>query len=202
MSEYTDEDEYEEDEYQIEPETSGAAIASLILGICSIVLCLSIFTAIPAVICGHIAKSNIKKSNGQLKGDGLALGGLITGYINIAFFALLIPAGILLPALAKARESAHQTACNSQIRNIIINTTVHLDKETGNFPFSLGDLYQESDLICPSTKGDGDEIYIYHGNKGLKPSPDVILITCPFHQSEGRGDGSVHNPDFIEYENY
>lgn len=58
--------------------TSGLAIASLVLGI------LSFFsmgiTSLPAVICGHMSRSRIKKSPERLSGSGIALAGLITGY--------------------------------------------------------------------------------------------------------------------------
>src|SRR5438552_2171811 len=58
------------------PQTDGKAMASLILGILS-VLCGSFITGIPAVILGHMSKTNIKRSLGRLKGDGMATAGLI-----------------------------------------------------------------------------------------------------------------------------
>ncbi len=61
---------------------SGLATTSLVLGILS-PFCCSIFTAIPAVICGHVARGKIK-NDPSLKGDGQALAGLILGYISIA----------------------------------------------------------------------------------------------------------------------
>src|SRR5690348_1515913 len=57
--------------------TSGKAIASLVLGIC--VFLFSILTGIPAIIFGHLAKADIRKSGGRLEGDGMALAGLILG---------------------------------------------------------------------------------------------------------------------------
>lgn len=69
------------------PPTSGLAITSMILGIVSfpaLFLCAAGFAfSLPAVICGHIARSKIRKSNGAQTGNGLALAGLITGYINL-----------------------------------------------------------------------------------------------------------------------
>lgn len=65
------------------PKTSALAIWSLVLGILAF-LCFSIFSAIPAVICGHKALSRIKSSGGAITGQGLAIGGLVTGYCNIA----------------------------------------------------------------------------------------------------------------------
>jgi Domain of unknown function (DUF4190)/zinc-ribbon domain len=105
---------------QYQPQqTDGGAIASLILGIVSIVLCLNIFTGIPAIITGHISYSKIKKSMGRLKGEGMALTGLILGYISLPL--VLVFAAILIPNLLRARISANESAAASTVRTI--NTT-------------------------------------------------------------------------------
>lgn len=77
-----------------------SAVWSFVLGILSLV-CAGILAAIPAVICGHIARSTIRKSRGDLGGEGLALAGLITGYVAIVLNLILIPT-ILIPAFQKA----------------------------------------------------------------------------------------------------
>jgi len=60
------------------PKISGFAITALVLGILGF-LCL--LFGIPAVIFGHIARASINKSNGQITGAGMALAGLICGYV-------------------------------------------------------------------------------------------------------------------------
>src|SRR5207245_6277551 len=62
--------------------TAPAAIWSIVLAILSFT-CGWLFTAIPAVICGHIARSKIRKSGGALGGKGIATAGLILGYIAL-----------------------------------------------------------------------------------------------------------------------
>ena len=57
-------------------ETSGKATASLICGIVAYVI-LPFLAAIPAIILGHLALSDIKKRAGQLKGSGLAIAGMV-----------------------------------------------------------------------------------------------------------------------------
>jgi hypothetical protein len=69
------------------PRTEGLAVTSLVLGIMA-VFC-NIITGIPAIICGHISRSRISGSNGMLTGDGIAVAGLVLGYLSIAFLALL-----------------------------------------------------------------------------------------------------------------
>src|SRR2546430_14899661 len=50
-----------------------------------------LFTAIPAVICGHIARSKIRKSCGTLRGIRISTAGLIVGYIGAVLGGLGIP---------------------------------------------------------------------------------------------------------------
>jgi hypothetical protein len=96
--------------------TDGGAIASLILGIASIALCLNIFAGIPAIITGHISYSKIKKSMGRLKGEGMALTGLILGYISLPM--VLVFAAVLIPNLLRARISTNEAAARSTVRTI------------------------------------------------------------------------------------
>jgi threonine/homoserine/homoserine lactone efflux protein len=66
----------------IAPRTELLAIVSLVLAILSWVICL-LFGSIPAIICGHLSRSKIRKSNGALRGMEIALAGLIIGYLEI-----------------------------------------------------------------------------------------------------------------------
>jgi hypothetical protein len=63
--------------------TSTNAIVSLIAGIAGWSL-LPMLGSIVAIIFGHIAKSEIKKSNGMVTGNGMATAGLILGYVSVA----------------------------------------------------------------------------------------------------------------------
>jgi Domain of unknown function (DUF4190) len=105
------------------PTTSALAIWSLVLGILGLLfllVCISPLFAIPAVICGHMAYSRIKRSSGVLTGDGLALAGLITGYISIGLSVFLVPMmlAIAIPNFVKARTVSMQNACINNLRQI------------------------------------------------------------------------------------
>ena len=69
-----------------QPPTSGVAVASLICGIAEF-FTLGI-ASVPAVILGHMARSNIKRTGER--GDGLAIAGLVLGYLGIACWALFL----------------------------------------------------------------------------------------------------------------
>lgn len=101
------------------PQSSGLALASMILGICGIVLCLGPLAGIPAVICGHSAQAQIKRSGGTLTGAGMATAGLITGYISILMiFVLGLMAAIAIPNFVKARKTAQYQACQVNLKMI------------------------------------------------------------------------------------
>ena len=68
---------------------SSLAIASLVTGLVGWTF-LPIIGAIAAVITGHLAKKEIRESNGMLGGDGMALAGLILGYVQIGLVVLAV----------------------------------------------------------------------------------------------------------------
>ena len=86
---------------QTVPRTPPVAIWSLILAVLSFT-CGWLFTAIPAVICGHIARAKIRKSGGALGGRGIATGGLVLGYIALVLGIMGIP--LLVSMIQSDRE--------------------------------------------------------------------------------------------------
>lgn len=64
--------------------TNGLAIAALVCGL----LPFFCVTSIIAIILGHIGLSQVKNSNGAESGEGLALAGLILGYVFVVGWVL------------------------------------------------------------------------------------------------------------------
>jgi hypothetical protein len=95
--------------YQPPPRTNALAIISLVAGCTQFFFC--IFGSIVAIVTGHIARRQIKRSGEQ--GAGFALAGLILGYVGFvltllgvaafAIFALAFSGGI---AQRVARDDA------------------------------------------------------------------------------------------------
>jgi len=66
-----------------------------------------------------MAYGRIRRSSGALSGEGLALGGLITGYMGIALIPIIgLMAAIAIPNFVKARTTAQMNACISNLRQI------------------------------------------------------------------------------------
>ena len=61
-----------------------------------------LFTAIPAVICGHVARAKIRRSGGALGGKGIATAGLVLGYIAHVLGLMSIP--LLVSMIQSDRE--------------------------------------------------------------------------------------------------
>jgi len=73
------------------PKNSGKALASLICGL--LFICAP--AAVAAIILGHLALNEIKRSAGRVTGRGLAIAGLIMGYLGIAFTLLSIVVNVM-----------------------------------------------------------------------------------------------------------
>ena len=93
------------------PATDAVAVCALVFGILSLPICLPIFS-IPAIICGHIARRRAREETTSSANAGLALGGLITGYIGLASMVLIlvIYAGAILFAVATEGTTGGGTA--------------------------------------------------------------------------------------------
>ena len=77
--------------YQPPMTTNSLARASLVLGVAEFFT--MGLTAIPAIICGHMAKREMRQT-GQ-RGDGLATSGLVLGYMAVIFWGILIALSIV-----------------------------------------------------------------------------------------------------------
>lgn len=111
--------------------TSPLAIWSLVLGI--LALPTLGLAAIPAVICGHLALGSIKRSAGTQTGGGLAIAGLITGYIGILIVGVAMLAGLTAPLVIRQRKKADQTEAMNNARSFGL-ALYEFKTEYGSFP--------------------------------------------------------------------
>lgn len=120
------------------PGANGKAIGSLICGLFFFVLP----SAILAIILGHISRGEIRRSDGRQTGGGMALAGLILGYLGVAFIPfILILAAILIPNLLRARMAANEASAIGSLRSYqyALGTYAAMCPKIG-FPKSLANL--------------------------------------------------------------
>jgi Domain of unknown function (DUF4190)/Domain of unknown function (DUF1707) len=83
--------------------TNGLAVASLACGIGQ--LCFWFLAAIPAVVLGHMARRRIRETGES--GDGMAVAGLVLGYIGIVLTVLFVAGAVALVAVASTHGGPH-----------------------------------------------------------------------------------------------
>jgi uncharacterized membrane protein len=91
------------------------AIASLVLG----VLWLYWVGSILALIFGYVAKKEIRESNDQIEGKGLATAGIVLGWVGIATMVLMIGFIILVAIFDKQpnKPAQHSTSQHARVIN-------------------------------------------------------------------------------------
>ena len=137
------------------PETSGKAIASLVCGLLGFIFP----AALVAIILGHISRSEIRKSGGRVTGSGLALTGLVLGYLGVSLIPFLIIAAIAIPNLVRARIAANEASAVSMVRTINMAEVTYAGTHPDvGYACSLNDLRDTSDSIA---KLEGGERYGY-----------------------------------------
>ena len=75
-------------------QTSGLAIVSLVAGILGWVMA-PFIASVVAVVCGHLARGEIRRDPGRLEGDGIAVAGLVLGYANLLLAAAVVVVAVL-----------------------------------------------------------------------------------------------------------
>ena len=128
--------------------TSALAIASLVCGVLGLCLLLpSLFGG----ILGIIALIKINKSNGALKGSGLAIAGLVTSALSIVTVGIF--ASMLLPALAKAKAKAIRIKCVNNLGSIGKAHTGFAMDNSQRMPWQLDPMQRENHFGSAANQG-------------------------------------------------
>jgi len=149
--------------------TSGKAIASLTLGLLFFIP----LSFIAAIVFGHLALSEIRKSGGRLTGEGLAIAGLVLGYAWIVSIpVILIVAAIAIPNLLRARIAANESSAVSSVRTLTAAEVTYatLHPATG-YTCSLSDLAADGAVKGPLATGQHNG-YVFE-LMGCEPGPEA-----------------------------
>ena len=147
--------------------TNGLAVASLV---CSIIgWFIPVILGLLAIIFGHIARGQIRQR--KQGGDGLAIAGLVMGYIQVPIMGLGIAAAIVLPAYQDYVTRARLTEADQELTLPLAALGNKLsaapaaenraDTETENDGFTLPpnshywqDVYVEDGIVYARLKAD------------------------------------------------
>lgn len=106
-------------------ENCGLATWALVCGALGMVTCI---TAPVGLVLGFTAHSRIRTSNGRLTGSGLATTGIVLSLIAVLLWLLAIPAAMLLPALAKAKQKAQRINCVNNLKQLSLAVRLYQDQ--------------------------------------------------------------------------
>ena len=116
---------------------------SMVLGVLSISILLSIFAGIPAVILGHLSWASIRRSKGRLKGEGMAMAGLIMGYLSLFLLVVFAMIGyIAVPNIFRSKIATNEAAVVETLKTIH-GAAASYQLEHDAYPGSLQELSSE-----------------------------------------------------------
>jgi prepilin-type processing-associated H-X9-DG protein len=163
--------------------TSGMAIASLILGIFGLFTCG--VSAIAGLVLGIVSMKGIQKSNGQLRGHGIALAGTI---VSGAFLFLLpLLAAIMVPAIARPRIKLQTARCMNNLTLLNAATQIYSAKNHDRFPPAStwcdaikSEVLSERPFECPAAHNGERCHYAFNarldGLERRQVAPDTVMF--------------------------
>jgi len=99
------------------PQRKGLAIASLVIGIVSILTCGGLLLgAIVGIVLGIVAMNKAQRDPAQYAGRGLAIAGIVTSAFS--FLPGILAVAIAIPNLIKSQQVAHETAALAEVQTI------------------------------------------------------------------------------------
>jgi len=93
--------------------------------------------SIAAIILGHISLSEIRRSAGRIGGRGIAITGLVLGYLGLAIIPVMIVAAIAIPNLLHARIAANEASAVGSLRSVNTAAITYAARFENGFPSSL-----------------------------------------------------------------
>jgi hypothetical protein len=167
--------------------TSQLAIWSLVAGVSGF-MCL--FTGPIGVVLGFLARSRIKRSEGKLAGNGLALAGIITGALSLllagASLALVLP--MMKLQQRQAFQRAHTINCVNNTKQLSLAVRLYMGDNGDTFPSAtnwcdavFSNVGSQRVFWCPGETNQARSAYALNAAvAGLKeadvPSDTVVLF--------------------------
>jgi len=150
------------------------------MGISNVVSCGAL--SLLSIICGHIAKTKIGGLGGAGGVVGIALAGLILGYLSIVLVGVsMIP--VEIGSFNDIQQRALMAKSMSNAKQIITGCKIYAADHEGKYPNDLTDLKKENIISEPKVfqdplLKDGSEIGYEYLGAGMKDSdaPDKVVL--------------------------
>lgn len=125
---------------EMQRRTAGLAIGSLICGCFSLIPIIGLLPSLPAIILGIIALTKISKNKETMKGNGLAIAGIVMGSLSLILLPIVgLIAAIAIPNFLRAKISANEALAKSTIK--VLSTAADTYRVSNNqYPTSIYDL--------------------------------------------------------------
>ena len=197
-------------------QTSGLAIAALVLGIIGLIIP---GLGLIGVVLGIIALTKMRDP--RVGGKGLAIGGIAVGAVSILWLGCMM--SILLPSLNRARETANRVKCASNMRQIGQAILLYSNENRGVYPDKLDKLLLTQDITsevftCPTSNdtpapgaagqpqasalySGGHLSYVYVGsNLNNSASGDTVVLYEPLTNHGGDGTNILWGDGHVSWE--
>lgn len=168
----------------------GLAIASLVLGLISI-MCFGIIAGVPAIILGHLAYSKARKAPDQYAGSNFAIAGFVMGYASIltTVFLTAVLAGMLLPALAKAKAKAQSIKCVNNLKQVGLAFRIWAQDHQDRFPFNP----PAQDKAAGAEKETSDDpVLVFQALANELVNPSILVCPADSSKSPASNFASLH----------
>lgn len=155
--------------------TLGLAIASLVFGCLFLIPFLGILFSLTAIILGIIALVSIAKNKKTVKGQRLAIAGIVLGSIGVIVIPVTI--AIFAPGVLKSSEKARMESAKVALR-VIATAYESYYVDNNKYPTSIADVtetdppYLEYESIDSATEN-------YHFNCETEDSYNYICTATP-----------------------
>jgi Tfp pilus assembly protein PilE len=158
--------------------TLGLAIASLVFGCLFLIPFLGILFSLTALVLGISALVIISKNKETVKGQGLAITGIVLGSLGVIVIPIIVViTGIFAPAVLKSSEKARMESAKVALR-AIATAYEYYYTENNKYPKLITDLteadppYLESETIDLASKN-------YYFNCAAEDSYNFICTATP-----------------------
>jgi type II secretory pathway pseudopilin PulG len=158
--------------------TLGLAITSLVFGCLFLIPFLGFLFSLAAIVLGIIALVSISKNKETIKGQGLAIAGIVLGSIGVIVIPIIaITTAIFVPTVLKSSEKARMESAKVALRAIATAYESYY-VDNNKYPTSIADVkeadppYLEYETIDFASKN-------YHFNCDTTDSHNYICTATP-----------------------